>query len=85
MAINVAAVVGALAQVDEALPLALTAFQALKTIFLRTNPGKTEADYIAYLKTSAQANIDDTEAILQADGWTENADGSWTKPSAPVA
>lgn len=60
--------------------LAMTAYSIFKGIWLRTNPGKTEADYLTYLQTASQANIDDTAALLIADGYTASADGkTWTK------
>lgn len=65
-------------------PIAFSAYSILKTIWMRTNPGKTEADYRAYLQTTSQANIDDSAAILKADGWIEEPPGSgnWHKPPA---
>lgn len=69
----------ALTTLSVAVPQFAAAYGILKVIWMRTNPGKTEADYLAYLQTSAQANIDDTSALLIADGFVQAADGSWKK------
>ena len=63
--------------------MAMTAYSILKNIWLKTNPGKTEADYQVYLQTSSQANIDDSSAVLLADGYTTDDGGlTWKKPTA---
>lgn len=59
--------------------LAMSAYALLKRIWMQTNPGKTEADYQAYLQSASQANIDDTAALLEADGFVEDPPGTWTK------
>lgn len=65
-------------------PIAFSAYSILKTIWLRTNPGKTEADFREYLRQTSQTNIDDSAAILKADGWIEDPPGSghWHAPTA---
>lgn len=69
----------AMATVNAALPIALAAYNILKGIWLRTNPGKTEADYVGYLQAASLANVDDTAALLISDGYVEQPDGSWKK------
>lgn len=69
----------AIGTVNAALPTLITAYNVLKAIWQRLNPTATEADFLNYLKTSAQANVDDSAAILKADGYVEQADGSWKK------
>ena len=81
MTINLTELNAAAALVSTMLPQVATAYAILKTIWLRTNPGKTEADFVSYLGTASQANIDDTAALLKADGYIEQADGSWKKPT----
>lgn len=69
----------ALSSLSVGIPIALAAYNILKTIWTRTNPGKTEADYLAYLQTASQANIDETAALLKADGYVEDPPGTWRK------
>ena len=72
----------AISLVSTAFPQFIAAYTVLKAIWLRTNPGKTEADYLEYLRSASQANIDDTAALLAADGYKLQPDGSWKKPAA---
>ena len=69
----------ALSAVSVAFPIAMAAYSMLRIIWLRTNPGKTEADYLTYLQTASQSNIDDSAVILIADGYVLMPDGSWKK------
>jgi hypothetical protein len=78
---DLTAATAALSAVSMAFPIAIAAYTVLKGIWQSTNPGKPEADYLAYLQTASQANIDDTSARLIADGYVASADGkTWTKP-----
>lgn len=77
--INAQDVQGAISLISMALPQVMTAYQLFKVIWLRTNPGKTEADFLTYLQTASQANIDDSAAILTADGFVEVSPGNWVK------
>lgn len=61
--------------------MVMTAYDILKNIWMKTNPGKTEDDYRTYLQTTATANIDDTATYLNAQGYVQAADGSWRKPA----
>lgn len=63
--------------------IALTAYNALKGIWMGLNPGKTEADYLAYLQTASQTNVDTTSAYLKAQGYVETPpdSGNWSKPA----
>jgi len=70
---------GALTTINAALPVAMTAYSVLKAIWLRMNPGKTEADFVGYLQATSQQNIDDTAALLVADGYVEDPPGTWRK------
>jgi hypothetical protein len=78
--VNLTDLNNALGTVNASLPILVAAYTGLKAIWLRMNPQKTEADYLAYLQDSAQRNIDDSAAILTADGYVQQADGSWKKP-----
>lgn len=78
--INAAAVNDALALVSTVLPQAMAAYSILKLIWLRTNPGKTEADFLSYLEQASQLNVDETEAILKADGYVQDGKGGWSRP-----
>ncbi len=62
--------------------LALTAYNVLHGIWSAVNPGKTEADYLAYLQAASQVNVDTTTSYLKAQGYVENppGSGSWSKP-----
>lgn len=84
--INLTDVNTALNLVSAALPEFGVAYQILKTIWTRTNPGKTEDDYRTYLRSTAQTNIDDTAALLRADGYVEDpvGSGNWHKPAPPA-
>jgi hypothetical protein len=66
-------------------PQAMVAYQLLKVIWLQTNPGKTEDDYLNMLQSVSQQNIDQSAAILIADGYSQDANGNWSKPGAPAA
>lgn len=80
VSINVAELEAAVGLVTRVIPVLGTAFSVLQSIWLRTNPGKTEADFLDYLDTASQANIDDSAAILRADGFIEGPPGTWKKP-----
>jgi len=71
----------ALTLISAFLPQAATAYQLFKVIWTVSNPGKTEADYLAYLTTASQQNITDADAILKADGYVQDASGNWSKPA----
>ena len=72
----------AIAALEPDVAIAVTAYNILHGIWTATNPGKTEADYKAYLQTSSQLNIDTTAAYLIAQGYVETPAGSgnWSKP-----
>ena len=74
--------VTAIAALEPDVAIAVTAYNLLKSIWTTTNPGKTEADYQAYLATASQTNIDTTAAYLTAQGYIETPSGSgnWAKP-----
>ena len=79
---NLKAIADGAATVNAALPTFIAAYNVLKGIWTRMNPGKTEADFVNYLNSSSQQNVDDSAAILKADGYEEQPDGSWKKPAA---
>ena len=72
-----------LASVNGALPAAIAAYNVLFGIWARMNPGKPESEFLAYLQTASQANVDDTAAYLKAQGYVETAPGTWTKAPQP--
>lgn len=74
----------AMTTVNAALPILMAAYNVLKAIWLRTNPGKSEADYLGYLQASSLSNVDDSAAILIADGYVQQADRSWKKVAPPA-
>lgn len=71
---------GVIAAFEPDIAIALTAYNILKGIWSAVNPGKTEADYQAFLQTSSQTNIDTTAAYLSAQGYVQDAAGAWSKP-----
>lgn len=79
---SVTGVLTAVAALQPDIAIALTAYNLLKGIWQSTNPGKTEADYLAYLQSASQTNVDTTSAYLQAQGYVETPPGSgkWSKP-----
>jgi hypothetical protein len=79
--IKVEEVQAAVTLVSTVFPQAMAAYQILKAIWMATNPGKTEADYLAYLQTASQQNLDDASAILKAHGYVPDGAGGW-KPGA---
>ena len=88
MKITAAQVSGALTKANDAMtilgtvvPQAMIAYNMFKVIWLMSNPGKTEEDYLTMLTTASQANIDQSSAILLADGYVEDAQGNWSKPA----
>lgn len=72
----------AIAALEPDVAIAVTAYNLLHSIWTTMNPGKTEADYKAYLATASQTNIDTTAAYLTAQGYIETPAGSgnWAKP-----
>lgn len=61
--------------------LALAAYEKLHAIWASSNPGKTEDDFRAELRSDSTLNITDASAQLVADGWVLSSDGrTWTKP-----
>lgn len=81
MKIDLTAINTAVTLVATVAPELTAAYTVLFGIWSRVNPGKTEDDFRAYLRTASQANIDDTAAQLLKDGWTQDADGRWTPPA----
>jgi len=69
----------ALSTINVAVPILTAAYEALKGIWTRANPGKTDADFIAALQGAAGKLVLDADAILQADGYVRGADGNWSK------
>jgi hypothetical protein len=78
--IDVNEVNAAVALLSTVAPEVTAAYSLLKVIWMRTNPGKTEDDYRAYLRSTSHANIDDSAAILRADGFEPDGAGGWKKP-----
>ena len=72
----------AIAALEPDVALAVTAYNLLHGIWTTMNPGKTEADYQAYLQTASQTNVDTTAAYLTSQGYVETPPGSgnWAKP-----
>jgi hypothetical protein len=81
---NITDAAAAVTAFEPDIAIALTAYTALKTIWMTLYPGKTEADFQAYLQTSAQTNVDTTAVLLAAHGFVETPAGSgnWAKPTA---
>lgn len=67
----------ALQVISVASPILFAAYQGFRTIWLLSNPGKSEADYIAYLITAATRTISDSDAILISIGYKQDAQGHW--------
>ena len=80
---NVTDAAAVVAAFEPDIAIALTAYNVLKSIWMTVTPGKTEADYQAYLASSAQTNIDTTAAYLTAQGYVETPAGSgnWSRPA----
>lgn len=70
----------AVSLISLAVPQAMAAYNILRAIWLRTNPGKNEADYLQYLQDASQQNVDESAAILKADGYVQDANGNWSRP-----
>lgn len=79
---NVTDAAAVIAAFEPDVAIALTAYNVLKGLWMGLNPGKTEADYTAYLQTSSQTNVDTTTVYLKAQGYVETPEGSgnWSKP-----
>jgi hypothetical protein len=80
---SVTDVAAAIAAFEPDIAIALTAYNVLHGIWSAINPGKTEADYKAYLQSTSQTNVDTTAAYLTARGFIETPAGSgnWSKPA----
>lgn len=79
---NVTDAAAVIAAFEPDVAIALTAYNVLKGLWMGLNPGKTEADYTAYLQASSQTNVDTTTVYLKAQGYVETPEGSgnWSKP-----
>jgi hypothetical protein len=77
VSINVGDIESAVEVIQAVTPIATMAYSLLRTIWTQMNPGKTEADFQEYLRSSSQANVDDASAILTAHGYVLQPDGSW--------
>lgn len=77
---NLAALLANLQALQTMAPILLSAYDGFKAIWLKANPGKTEADYQEYLKSSSARNVADTSILLMAEGYVQQPDGSWKKP-----
>lgn len=83
MAINLNDVNAAVSLISVVLPQVSAAYGILRVIWHQTNPGKTEADFLTFLQTASQKNVDDSSAILVADGYVQDpASGNWSKAPA---
>lgn len=84
-ATNLTSVLGAVTAIEPDIAIALAAYSAFRGIWMAINPGKTEADFTAYLQTTSQANIDTTSVYLKAQGYVETpvGSGNWAKPTTP--
>lgn len=80
MKITASEVNDALSVITAFVPQAATAYVLFRNVWLVANPGKTEADYLQMLSDASQKNINDSSAILMADGYVQDANGNWSKP-----
>jgi hypothetical protein len=81
MKINATQVNDAVGLLGTVVPQVLIAYNLFKIIWTSTNPGKTEEDFLNYLTAMSQQNIDQSAAILIADGYVQDAAGNWSKKS----
>lgn len=80
--INLTEVNDAVALISTVLPQVGAAYGILRVIWQRTNPGKTEADFLSFLQSESQKNVDESSAILIADGYVQDPlTGNWSKKS----
>lgn len=81
---NVQDVTAAIGLISSVFPPALAAYNVLRGIWMSVNPGQPESAYLAFLQTASQTNIDQSAAILLADGFVEVTPGNWVKkPAVP--
>jgi hypothetical protein len=79
---NVDDVNAAVSLISAVVPQVAAAYGILKSIWQRTNPGMTEADFLTYLQQASQKNVDEAAVILTADGYVQDpVTGQWTKPT----
>ena len=71
----------AMAVVGTVLPQALVAYNLFQVIWLSSHPGSTEEDYLKFLTDASQKNVDESAAILIADGFVQDAAGNWSRPA----
>ena len=70
-----------LGSVNALIPVATVLYEAVKAIWLKANPGKTDADFEAALTTAAGQLVTQSDAILIADGYTFDASGTPIPPA----
>ena len=81
MKIDAAQINSDLQLVSTAMPILGAAYAAYRAIWLATNPGKTEDDYVSHLGDVSKANVSAADAILIADGYVLDG-GNWHKPAS---
>lgn len=83
---NITDTLQAVAALEPDIALALGAYNLFRTIWMATNPGKTEADFQNYLQATSTTNVDTTAVYLRGEGYVETPEGSghWSKPSPTV-
>lgn len=72
----------AAALISTVVPQIGAAYQLYRLIWLQTNPGKTEADYLQHLADASKQTIGDADAVLTGLGYTQDATGAWHKAPA---
>jgi hypothetical protein len=78
---NAKAVSDAMAVVGTVLPQSLVAYNLFQVIWMSSHPGSTEDDYLNFLTAASQKNVDESAAILQADGFVQDEAGNWKRPT----
>ena len=76
---DIDAAVGLISSVN---PILFAAYAAFKTIWMTSNPGQTEAQYIAALLALSQSAAASDAAWLVSKGYVQQPDGSWKAPAA---
>lgn len=65
-------------------PTALIAYKLFYAIWSASNPGKSFQEYNDYLYSKSSEVVEFSKNWFAAHGYTQQADGSWTKDASPT-
>lgn len=79
MAVTAKAIGDALTYFAAVEPGLLATYEVVRAIWLSVHPSATEADFVAQLIANSSQLVRDSDAILTANGYVRDANGTWSK------